>query len=58
MAEVIETGIKMHDGKEYEHDVLVLATGFDEVTGGLTQINIRDKNGVSLTERWSQGVHS
>jgi hypothetical protein len=48
----------MHDGKEYDLDVLVLATGFDAVTGSLTQIDIRDKNGVSLKERWSQGVDS
>jgi cation diffusion facilitator CzcD-associated flavoprotein CzcO len=41
IAEITETGIKMQDGKEYELDILVLATGFDAVTGGLTQIDIR-----------------
>jgi hypothetical protein len=48
----------MKDGKEYELDVLVLATGFDAITGGMTQIDIRDINGVSIKERWSQGVYS
>jgi cation diffusion facilitator CzcD-associated flavoprotein CzcO len=48
----------MADGKEYELDVLVLATGFDAITGGLTQIDIRDKNGVTIKDRWSQGVYT
>jgi cation diffusion facilitator CzcD-associated flavoprotein CzcO len=58
IAEVTETGIKMQDGKEYELDVLVLATGFDAITGGMTQIDIRDTKGVSIRDRWSQGVYS
>lgn len=33
-------GVKTRDG-EYELDILVMATGFDAVTGGLTNINIR-----------------
>jgi cation diffusion facilitator CzcD-associated flavoprotein CzcO len=58
IVEVTETGIKMDNGKEHDIDVLILATGFDAVTGGLTQMDIRDKTGVSLKERWSQGVYS
>jgi cation diffusion facilitator CzcD-associated flavoprotein CzcO len=58
IAEITEIGIKMQDGKEYELDVLVFATGFDAITGGLTQMDIRDRNGVSIKERWSQGINS
>ena len=39
-----------------ELDVLVLATGFDSVTGGLTSINIRGTHGVSLKDQWAKGV--
>lgn len=41
---------------DVELDVLVLATGFDANTGGLTAIDLRDRNGRSLAERWSHGV--
>jgi len=36
-------------------DILVLATGFDAVTGGLTSIDIRGTNGETLREKWSSG---
>ncbi len=42
--------------REVELDLLVLATGFDANTGGLTTIDIRDRNGLTLAERWSTGV--
>lgn len=37
-------------------DVLVLATGFDANTGGLTAIDIRSSDDISLAETWSDGV--
>lgn len=40
----------------YELDVLVLATGFDANTGGLTAIDIRGRDDRSLTGEWSDGV--
>ena len=48
------TGIKTKDG-EVELDILVLATGFDFLTGGLTSIDIRGTNGQTLREKWSSG---
>jgi cation diffusion facilitator CzcD-associated flavoprotein CzcO len=51
-----ERGIKTKDGQEYEFDVICLATGFDSVTGGLTQIDIRGVHGTSIKEKWSNGV--
>jgi cation diffusion facilitator CzcD-associated flavoprotein CzcO len=53
--EITEKGIKTKD-KEYEVDVLVFATGFDSITGGLTQIDIRGKDGRTMKEKWAQGV--
>jgi cyclohexanone monooxygenase len=40
---------------EYELDVLVMATGFDAMTGALLRPLIRGRDGVTLAERWSSG---
>ena len=54
--EVTPTGIRTSDGVERGFDLIVLATGFDANTGGLTQIDIHDTAGVSLRERWLDRV--
>ncbi len=41
---------------DHRLDVLVLATGFDANTGGLTAIDIRGVDDRSLAETWSDGV--
>ena len=41
--------------KEYEADALVLATGFDAMTGALLKIDIRGRDGATLSEQWSAG---
>lgn len=41
-------------GGEYELDGLVLATGFDAMTGALERIDIRGKGGVSLADKWRE----
>jgi cation diffusion facilitator CzcD-associated flavoprotein CzcO len=42
----------------HELDVVVLATGYDAVTGSLLDMGIEDKNGVSLKEKWKHGVRT
>ena len=54
---VTPSGIRTAAG-EHELDVLVLATGFDAVTGGLTSIDIRGTEGKTLKEKWTTGVRS
>ncbi|MDF1644025.1 MAG: NAD(P)/FAD-dependent oxidoreductase [Pseudomonadales bacterium] len=44
------------DGKELEFDILVMATGFDAVTGGLTQIDIKGTRGETLKQHWEKGA--
>ena len=51
------TGVVTTAG-EHSFDLLVLATGFDAMTGGLTQLDIRGTGGVSLKERWRDRVHT
>ena len=52
--EITETGVRT-SAREYEFDSLVIATGFDAITGALLGIDIRGKADVSLRERWSDG---
>ena len=52
--EISPRGVKVA-GKEHEADALVLATGFDAMTGALLKIDIRGREGVALSERWSGG---
>lgn len=49
-------GLLMSDGTEYEFDVVVLATGFDSITGSLTRLGIKNKHGVDLKDVWADGI--
>jgi cyclohexanone monooxygenase len=40
----------------YELDILVLATGFDAMTGALLRIDVRGRGGLSLKEKWADGA--
>ncbi|MBS0473157.1 MAG: NAD(P)/FAD-dependent oxidoreductase [Proteobacteria bacterium] len=51
----IPSGLRTSE-RAFDLDILVLATGFDAVTGGLTQIDIRGENGISLKEKWQTGA--
>jgi cation diffusion facilitator CzcD-associated flavoprotein CzcO len=50
--EVTPTGIST-ERASYELDVIVYATGFDAMTGALSRIDIRGRDGLSLAEFWS-----
>ena len=53
--EITETGIKTIDN-EYEFDYIISATGYDAITGGLKQIDIKGPSGESLSEHWKDGA--
>ncbi len=40
---------------EIDLDIIVLATGFDAMTGTLLKIDIRGRGGLSLREKWADG---
>jgi len=54
LVEVTERGIRTSD-REFEFDAIVYATGFDAMTGALTRVDIRGKDGVSLKDEWQAG---
>lgn len=53
---ITENGIRTTDGTEREFDIIVFATGFDAVTGGLTRIDIRGTDGTLLRDKWAPGI--
>lgn len=54
--EFTEKGIITADGVERVFDIVVMATGFDAMTGSLTNMNIKGNDGVTIKERWQDGV--
>ncbi|PSN68744.1 FAD/NAD(P)-binding domain-containing protein, partial [Corynespora cassiicola Philippines] len=49
-------GLLMSDGTEYELDAVVLATGFDSITGSITRVGVKNKHGVDLKDVWADGI--
>jgi cation diffusion facilitator CzcD-associated flavoprotein CzcO len=52
--EITASGIRVGD-EHIELDALVLATGFDAMTGALEAVDIRGRGGQSLREKWAEG---
>ena len=55
IAEITPTGLKTADGKAYELDAIVFATGFDAMTGAMKEIDIKGKSGQSISDKWRDG---
>jgi cation diffusion facilitator CzcD-associated flavoprotein CzcO len=49
-------GIVLKGGSHREFDTIVMATGFDAMTGSLTSMDIRGRDGIDFQERWKDGV--
>ncbi|THU96065.1 FAD dependent oxidoreductase [Dendrothele bispora CBS 962.96] len=56
--EITTKGIRTGDGVEHELDILVVASGFDSLTGGIIQIDIRGLDGTSIKDKWANGVYT
>ncbi len=52
--EITPTGLRTTQA-DYEFDILVYATGFDAMTGGLKKIDIRGRDGLKLIDKWAHG---
>jgi cyclohexanone monooxygenase len=55
---ITPNGVLTADGREHVVDVLVLATGFDAVTGSLTSIDIRGTGGQTFTDAFAEGTRT
>jgi cyclohexanone monooxygenase len=52
--EITATGLRT-DAANYDLDTLILATGYDALTGALMRIDLRGRGGRSLQESWAAG---
>jgi cyclohexanone monooxygenase len=52
--EILPKGVRV-GGKDYTIDALVLATGFDAMTGSVAKIDIRGRDGQALNDKWAAG---
>jgi cyclohexanone monooxygenase len=52
--QITETAVRT-GGKEYQLDALVLATGFDAMTGSVAKIEIQGRDGQTLNHKWAEG---
>ena len=53
VVEVVPKGIRTESGL-HELDAIILATGFDTLTGAILRIDIRGRGGVRLRDRWAE----
>lgn len=51
---ITETGLQLASGAQHDFDALVLATGFDAMTGALLNMNIQAGD-ASLADKWQAG---
>jgi cation diffusion facilitator CzcD-associated flavoprotein CzcO len=60
IVEFTETGIHLggDSPKHHDFDIIILATGYDSVTGSLIDMNLTDINNVPLTEKWAKGTYT
>ncbi|AII05694.1 flavin-containing monooxygenase [Rhodococcus opacus] len=54
---VTETGVRTTEA-EYDFDVIILATGFDAMTGPLLEMGIVGRDGQTLADKWADGPHT
>jgi len=54
---IAPAGVKL-DGRQIDLDILVLATGFDGSSGGLTRIDLRGADGTAIADTWQHGVRT
>ncbi|MFT5441389.1 MAG: cation diffusion facilitator CzcD-associated flavoprotein CzcO [Myxococcota bacterium] len=52
-----ETSVVTASG-EYPIDMLVLATGFDAISGSMLRLNPQGRDGIRLEQRWSDRFHN
>lgn len=55
--EVTEKGLRTKNGV-VEVDMIILATGFDSVTGSLAQLNIQGLDGNTIADHWKDGTRT
>lgn len=55
--EITEKGVRLRSG-EVELDMLILATGYDGLTGAMLAFDVVGRGGLSVKEKWKDGSRS
>ena len=55
---ITPSGLEIADGRSFDVDAIVFATGFDAMTGAMKDIDIRGVGGLSIREKWNDGPHT
>jgi cyclohexanone monooxygenase len=53
--EITPTGLRTRTGEEHPFEALVLATGFDAITGTLKRLDLRGRGGLTIQDKWAPG---
>ncbi|HEY4985724.1 MAG TPA: NAD(P)/FAD-dependent oxidoreductase [Bradyrhizobium sp.] len=53
--EILSNAVRMADGTQVAVDALVLATGFDAMTGSVARIDISGRDRQTLNQKWAEG---
>lgn len=56
IVKITEIGIQTVNEGEIEFDVIVFATGFDSVTGGILNIHITNSDSETIQDKWKDGA--
>jgi cation diffusion facilitator CzcD-associated flavoprotein CzcO len=57
IVEITEKGVRLTSG-EVELDMLILATGYDGLTGALTAFDVVGRDGRTVKDKWKDGARS
>ena len=55
---VTSSAIELDGADDLDVDAIVLATGFDAMTGAIVSVDITGRNGVTLKDAWADGPHT
>ncbi|KAJ9493856.1 hypothetical protein H2202_010629 [Exophiala xenobiotica] len=58
ITELVPEGVKTADGAVHKLDVLIMATGFDSISGSMLQLDLRGTGRQHITEKWATGVYT
>lgn len=55
--EITDKGVRTQSG-EVELDMLIFATGYDGLTGAMLAVDVQGRDGLRVSQKWSEGARS
>ena len=57
IVEITDKGVRTRSG-EVELDMLIFATGYDGLTGAMLAVDVQGRDGLRVSQKWSEGARS